>query len=205
MLLFLQYFFIGFSPSKTVDTCTRNAYITYMGSACRGVQNGNCAMLKFLDTPEEFNITPAGWTRAALAKIQYTGEQQALIDAEAARTASGHVDGADYMRSETLIQRGSDVFAVFGNCARLVKNDAAIEDAKGRARFEYLPALVGGQCIEQSPDEGASGMLMLMRKTKHCGQPYAGEWMAVYMSTAWIRTTEIMLPNSEIAERIAAS
>jgi hypothetical protein len=144
--------------------------------------------------------TAITWSPEKLLAIDYTPEQQIAIAEALAEIESDKSGFCDYLRSERIVRRGEQTFAVFGHIARELLSFSDAEDERGR--YEYLPAIVDGQMIEQAPDEGSSGMLYLMRCTHRRGKPYPGKWTCAYLGRGWLRADELNLSNGEIADRI---
>ncbi|AXV99233.1 hypothetical protein CJO80_27145 (plasmid) [Ralstonia solanacearum] len=139
---------------------------------------------------------------SGLLSLRYDAEQQALID-DAVRAAQlAPADGFErYAFSDRLVAKGRQLFAVFGCVAREILTMPSVEDA-GNA-FDYLPVVVSGKVVEQCPEEGRSGLLMLMRcRRAHgrvCDRPL---WMTTYVPTGWLWASELELPPDRVMQKI---
>lgn len=144
--------------------------------------------------------TAITWSPEKLLAIDYTPEQQAAIAAALAEIEADTSGFCYYSRSDRIIQRNAQTFAVFGDVAHTLLDYAVDEDDGDR--FEYLPVIIDGQMIHESPEEGCSGLLYLSRWTRRRGQPFDGSWSGWYRSNGWLYTHELEQSNAEVAERI---
>lgn len=135
--------------------------------------------------------------------IEYTAEQQAAIDAAIAETKNTHDGFVTYAWSDRIVQRGPQMFAIFGSMARELLRFS--ESGDERAKYEYVPVIVGGRMLEECPDEGRSGMLYLLRcvwRAAPHNRGLIGVWSCTYMNTGWLHTEELALTNGEIEDRL---
>lgn len=135
-------------------------------------------------------------------EIAYTPEQQAAIDEAIAEAENNTMKFLEYTWSDRIIERGQQVFAVFGRIAREAMLEPELEDDMHGSRFEYAPMIVDGKMLERCPDEGSSGLAHLMRCTRSRGRDVDERWFVTYLQTGWLYTKEIGMSNAEIAERI---
>lgn len=140
--------------------------------------------------------------------ITYTREQQAAIDSTIVELdRDGNTPEKNgwlvVERNGSLCQRGNEFFAIFGTTAfKLLAGP--IHDADTDTDVEFLPVVHNGHCIAQFPEEGASGVLHLMRIPKRRGKIRENaEWWATFISCAWLNTDELNASNEEILEHIA--
>lgn len=131
----------------------------------------------------------------------YNSEQLAAIATALAEVGNNPHSFVEYSRSDRIVQRGAQTFAVFGSIAReLLAFDRA---DNGADCFEYLPLVVDGQMIEQCPDEGATRVAYLMRCLRRRGQDVATpEWVATWIQLGWLYTRELELSAEQVAENI---
>lgn len=102
--------------------------------------------------------------------------------------------------SDRIITRGKQRFAVFGNISyALLPFDRAGEDG---TEFEYRPVTIDGKMFRMDPDEGAGGMLYLMRQTLKKGMPFDCEWQSTFLDGGWLHTDELDMTNDQIMDNI---
>lgn len=135
----------------------------------------------------------------------YTEEQRAVIEKatmEAVSTTSGF--SVEYPRSREIRQfpGSSQLFAVFGSMAmQLPTVGKQWEGARSDTRAESMPAILPtGETIAEFPEEGTSGILILMRQT----HPREGKWFACYKNCGWLQTKELDDTPEQIAINIAS-
>ena len=148
----------------------------------------------------DLTVTAGSWTLDQLLAMPLSDQQQAAAAAASAAAVSD--DEATYTWSSRLVQRGSQLFAVFGSQAYELHRAARIEDPQSGGVFEYLPLLIDGRTLLEQSDY-SSGIATFMRCVQLRGEPYDGAWMVTYLNTGWIRTDELQMTNAQISERIA--
>jgi hypothetical protein len=131
---------------------------------------------------------------------QATAIRKAVLEYRIEEMGSGRLD-TDW--SDRIVQRGQQRFAVFGPTAYKLYGFDRVED-EGTI-FEYQPVIIGGRMFRADPEEGAGGMLYLMRclQRKNKANP-SPKWMGYLAECGWLRTDELGLSNEEIMENIAA-
>ncbi|WP_111639973.1 hypothetical protein [Marinomonas shanghaiensis] len=145
-----------------------------------------------------------------ILNTQYTEEQLELVSdelkkcEERERESDGWVQ---YPRSDAIRQRGNQVFAVFGGIAHdisALKPEEIHMDSNGDIvdHYECLPVIVNGQAVRQEPEEGSSGTMYLMRAHYSNGIKQSGEWRVSFLTTGWLRVSELDWTAKEISEQI---
>lgn len=137
----------------------------------------------------------------------YSTEQQTAINDAIAELRENCADKSfrDFVeidRTGALVQRGKQLFAVFGETAYELHNSEFV-DSTDDSRVEWVPAIVDGHAIGEWPDEGRSGVLHLLRFTRRRGREIENpKWFASFLPCGWLHTTEINQSNRQIAENI---
>lgn len=132
-------------------------------------------------------------------KMNYTDEQQTAIN----KAINERLPYCSYDWSDWIVNRGNEKFAIFGSIARKLLPFSRVED--GGSICEYMPVIVDGRMLYRVPQEGASGVLYLVRMLQRKGKPIDNpKWYASYTTACgWVYTEELNLGNEEIARNIA--
>ena len=133
----------------------------------------------------------------------YTDDQRAAIAESVADIRPDPHGWMEYDRDGIFFERfGGQLFAIFGNHTAQEIWCHRINDDSGTV-VEFLPAIVDGHAILESPEEGRSGVLHLMRFTTHPRRPHVvGKWACLFLARGWLRPDELILPSHEILDHI---